>query len=64
MATAEQIRSARDALKQSQAEFAAHFGVDQTTVHRWETKGPPNRGPGAKLIDRVLAEIEKSGARS
>ncbi len=58
MASAEQIKSARLAAKESQEAFARRFGVDQATVHRWENKGPPTRGAARMAIERVLAELE------
>lgn len=58
---ADLIRKARDAVRESQTAFGARFGVDQSTVHRWETQGPPSRGPARKALERELAEIEKAG---
>jgi DNA-binding transcriptional regulator YiaG len=55
MVTGAQIRSFRkDTLGESQAAFAARFGVHQSTVQRWEEKGPPPRGPGRVAIERLL----------
>lgn len=51
------IRQARERVGESQAAFGARFGVDQSTVHRWETNGPPSRGPARKALERELAEI-------
>jgi len=64
--TPEMVRAARDRLGESQAAFAARFGVYQTTVHRWETKGPPTRGAAGKAIERFLDEIKAQsiGARA
>lgn len=65
MVTAALIRAARERLRETQGQFAERFGVDQSTVHRWETDGPPVRGPGRKAIERVLADIgtpEAAGA--
>jgi DNA-binding transcriptional regulator YiaG len=58
--TPEMLKSARDRLKESQAAFAARFGVDQSTVHRWETDGVPSRGAAAKAIERVLEELAEA----
>lgn len=55
--TPEMVKAARDKLGESQAAFAERFGVYQTTVHRWETEGPPARGAAGKAIERVLAEV-------
>lgn len=56
--TGEMVKAARESLRESQAAFAARFGVDQATVCRWETAGPPERGAAGKAIERVLAELE------
>lgn len=54
---AQLIRRAREHVGESQQVFGARFGVDQSTAHRWETIGPPSRGPARKAIERELAEI-------
>ena len=56
------IRRARDRVGESQTAFGARFGVDQTTIHRWETKGPPSRGSARKAIEREISDIESNGA--
>jgi DNA-binding transcriptional regulator YiaG len=55
MVTAKQIRDARERLKESQIEFGRRFGVDQSTIHRWETNGPPKRGSAKLMIEQFLA---------
>lgn len=57
MATSDDIKTVRQSRGESQEAFAEHFGVDQSTVHRWETFGPPARGAAAVGIDRVLADL-------
>lgn len=57
MPTGSDVRAARDVMQESQAAFGARFGVDQSTIHRWETKGPPGRGPARIAIERVLADL-------
>lgn len=57
MATPEDIRRARDSLKENQTEFGRRFGVDQSTIHRWETDGPPERGPAKVAIEHVLSTL-------
>lgn len=59
MVTGEEIKTARAALKESQEAFGERFGVDQSTIHRWETCGPPSRGPGRMAIERVLADLSE-----
>lgn len=57
MATSDDIKTVRQRRGESQEAFAEHFGVDQSTVHRWETLGPPARGVAAVGIDRILADL-------
>lgn len=59
---AQLIREARETVQESQAAFGARFGVDQSTVHRWETNGPPSHGPARKALERELAEIRERAA--
>lgn len=56
MVTAATIRKARAKLGESQAKFAERFGVNQSTVNRWEDKGPPNRPPIQVWIAAVLQQ--------
>lgn len=58
MCTASQIKETRVRLGESQAAFAERFGIDQSTLHRWETDGPPERGPARKMVELVLSGIE------
>ncbi len=55
--TGEQIKAARKALKETQGAFAARFGVDQSTIHRWETEGVPERGVTAIAVRQVLDSL-------
>lgn len=63
MIPGEQVKAARDRLKESQAEFGQRFGVYQTTIHRWETKGVPTKGSAATLVSKVLDELEREPAQ-
>lgn len=54
---AQMIRKARELTGESQAAFGARFGVDQSTAQRWETQGPPNRGPGRMALLREVEAI-------
>lgn len=58
MAPTDDIRAVRKHLGESQAAFAARFGVDQSTVHRWETEGVPSRGAARVAIENLLKSIE------
>lgn len=58
MITPERILKARTAIGETQATFAARFGVDQSTIHRWETDGVPDRGTAAFAVTRVILEVE------
>lgn len=58
MLSADDIRKAREKTGESQAKFAERFGVDQSTIHRWETDGPPGRGPAARGIEVVINDIQ------
>lgn len=58
MISAEQIKKARQSLGESQATFGARFGVDQSTVHRWETDAAPRRGPALLALKGLLADLD------
>jgi DNA-binding transcriptional regulator YiaG len=54
MAKKRDIKAVRKSFEESQAVFALRFGVDQATIHRWETKGMPKSGPARIMLDRLL----------
>lgn len=60
---AQLIREAREQVGESQAVFGQRFGVDQSTVHRWETSGPPRTGAARKAIERELSQIQQQGTQ-
>jgi len=60
MITSAKVRAARRRLGESQSEFAERFGINQSTIHRWETEGVPTGGAARIALEHVLAEIEKS----
>lgn len=57
MIAADDIKSARAKLNESQSAFGERFGVDQSTVHRWETAGPPKQKLVQDGIRRVLDSV-------
>jgi len=60
MLSPDSIKAAREKVGESQSAFGNRFGVDQSTIHRWETEGAPARGPARMAIERVLGEINRS----
>lgn len=59
MVEAAEIKEMREALGESQAVFGARFGVDQSTVDRWENK-PPKRGPALLALQRLRDELNSA----
>lgn len=57
--SADMVRAAREKLGETQATFAARFGVDQSTVHLWESRGLPTRGTARVAVERLLAELKQ-----
>jgi DNA-binding transcriptional regulator YiaG len=55
MITAKQIKLARTKLGETQVKFAQRLGVDQSTVHRWETAGPPSTSYAQQFLTKKLA---------
>lgn len=47
------VRALRDRLDENQTAFAQRFGVDQTTISRWEIQGLPASGAARVLFDRL-----------
>lgn len=60
---AKRLKAAREKLEETQAVFASRFGVDQSTLHRWETNGPSDRGAAKTLVQKTLAELENAAVR-
>jgi DNA-binding transcriptional regulator YiaG len=58
MISAYDIKKARIRLGESQHAFSKRFGVDQSTVHRWETRGLPEGGTSRLIVARMLAELK------
>lgn len=62
MVDSNSIKAAREKVGESQAAFGGRFGVDQSTIARWENGGIPTRGPARIAIERELAGINKPGS--
>ena len=60
MVSANDIRSTRTKLQESQAAFGARFGVDQSTIARWEENGPPQRGPAKLAVEQIIDELREA----
>lgn len=56
------VQTIREALGESQTRFGERFGVDQTTVHRWEKNGLPARGAARHAVEKLATELGMLGA--
>jgi DNA-binding transcriptional regulator YiaG len=59
MITSAQVKAIRKTLGETQAAFARRFGVDQATIHRWETRGV-RRGAAQKLMQQLLDRMDEA----
>ncbi len=57
VATFTPIKAIRSWLGENQTEFAQRFGVNQSTVNRWENKGVPDRGTARMAIERLMNDL-------
>jgi len=64
MVTGTELKAARDQLGDTQAAFGARFGVDQSTVHRWEKRGVPETGTARMAVESLLATISRRNGES
>lgn len=55
--TGDQIKEAREYLRESQYEFCLRLGVIQTTLSRWEASGPPRGLATRNHIESVVRPI-------
>jgi transcriptional regulator with XRE-family HTH domain len=55
--TAADLKRARKLANETQAQFAARFGVDRSTYTGWESGKVPTEGTAPVLIERILAEL-------
>lgn len=60
MASGDLIRKARELVGETQAQFAARFGVVQSTIAEWEANGAPKRGPARIVLEREIAKIQQA----
>jgi len=58
MIKAATIRRVRKALGESQTAFGRRFGVNQSTVHRWEFEGIPKKGATRIAVAHVLSTLD------
>ena len=56
-----EIKKMRERLGESQTEFANRFGVNQSTVHRWETEGLPSAGAARMAVEKFAAAMIQLG---
>lgn len=64
MITAAQIKDAREFVDETQTEFCVRLGVDQSTLSRWEEKGPPQHGPTQVALEGVVGPILRRKAKT
>ena len=56
------VKALRERLVETQAAFAARFGVDQGTVSNWETGKTKPSGPARKIMEALRPAPEKTEA--
>ena len=52
------LRALRLRRGETQAEFAAHFGVSRTNVTNWEKTRTPKHGIGGARVDVIVRKLE------
>lgn len=57
-----EVKQLRFFLRETQTEFAKRFGVNQATIHRWETMGVPKHGTARVAMDNLLMELRRKSA--
>ncbi len=57
------VKTIRESLGESQSAFGERFGVDQSTVHRWEKEGLPERGAARHAVENLINELRDCLAR-
>lgn len=58
------IKALREARNWTRQEMANYFGVNLTTILRWENNGIPMRGPARRAIEREMANLLSRKARA
>lgn len=58
------IQAVREELRETQRDFGKRFGVDQATIHRWETKGPPERGAARHAVMTFLRSYVRGSQKA
>lgn len=56
------IRQLREARNWTRQEMANYFGVNLTTILRWENNGIPTRGVAKRAIERELAALSAASS--
>lgn len=51
------VKAVRERLGESQESFARRFGVNQSTVQRWETRGLPNSGTARIAVEQLMTRL-------
>lgn len=64
MITSADIISARETLGETQTAFGARFGVDKSTVWRWENRGVPEHGTTAAALRMLLDNLPRKQAEA
>lgn len=58
------IKKLRKIRNWTQEEMGNHFGVDKSTVWRWENEGVPDRGVTRKAIEREWEDAQKGPSKA
>ncbi len=53
------LKAIRKSLGETQDTFAKRFGVNQSTLQRWEVEGLPEHGTARLAVERVVADLQQ-----
>lgn len=56
MISGSDLKSLRKELGESQAIFGSRFGVHQSTIARWESRGIPTDGTAPFAVNRIFTD--------